>query len=345
MIKNELTVSGAYVNSLLKSVEMQGHDVPALLQSVDIDESELGGGEFSAIRFGRLYQAVMNEMRDESFGMISASKVPIGSFRMMCFSCIHAADLERAIRRCSDFYEILRGSVIKPVFDIRGESVIFHFRVIDALPDRDIVEVLHQEDPIKIRAWFSMWHHYLSWLTGQRLILDKSLFSFDEPGDAEYYNRVYQCPAFFSQSQNAIVFNRRYLELPLVQTEGSLRAFLKSLPYQLIVMPDEADTVSSRVSAVLGVDFSREVPSASDVADRLGMSISSLRRRLIDEGTSFRKIKEDCRQTAAMRYLASESMSIQDVAVLTGYDDPSTFFRAFKKWAGMTPGEYRKQLR
>ena len=343
-MKKELTVSTAYVKSLLKSIEMQGQDVTALLNQAGIDTDELTADEFSAVRFGRLYQMVMSEMRDESFGMISASKVPIGSFRMMCHACLHATDLEHAIRRCSDFYEILRGSVIKPVVEVRDDSAVFRFQVIDAKPDVSIGDILDREDPIKIRAWFSMWHHFLTWLIGERLPLDTAWFSFESPPDSDYYSRVYQCPVQFGQPLNAIVFPRRFLSLPLMQTEESLRSFLKSVPYQLIVMPDEADTTSSRVSAAIGVDFSRDVPSAIEVANRLGMSVSSLRRRLLEEGTSFRKIKDDCRQAAAMRYLASESMSIQDVAALTGYDDPSTFFRAFRKWSGMTPGEYRKRL-
>ncbi len=341
----EFTVPASYVKALLRSIELQGYDVGAIINVEGISLKELDeSGEISAVLFGRLYQNAMREMRDESFGMISASKVPIGSFRLMCYACIHAENLEKAIRRCSGFYEVLRGSVIKPVFDVRAGSVYFRFDVIDALPSESISNLLDSEEAVHIRAWFSMWHNFLSWLIGQRLQLRQALFTFETPKDSEYYAQLFQSEVSFSEEANALVFPEKYLNLPLVQTEQSLKAFLKSLPYQLIVMLDEGDSIVSRVKAVIGNDFSRELPTAQEVAHRLGLSISSLRRRLLDEGTSFQKIKDAGRQAAAMRYLAAEAMSIQDVAALTGFEDPSTFYRSFRKWTGMTPGQYRESL-
>lgn len=341
----EFTVPASYVKALLRSIELQGHDASAMLEAQEISLEELDrNGGLSAVRFGRLYQNAMSETRDETFGMISASKVPIGSFRLMCYACIHAENLEKAIKRCSGFYEILRGSVIKPTIEVQAGQAYFQFAVIDALPDESIGNLLDCEEAVHIRAWFSMWHNFLSWLIGQRLMVDQALFTFATPSDKDYYAKLFQSEVGFSQEVNALVFPKKFLKLPLIQTEQSLKSYLKSLPYQLIVMLDEGDSVASRVKAVIGNDFSRELPTAEDVAHGLGLSISSLRRRLLDEETSFQKIKDAGRQAAAMRYLAAESMSIQDVAVLTGFDDPSTFYRAFRKWTGMTPRQYRQSL-
>ena len=341
----ESTVPASYVKALLRSIELQGHDVGKMLdiQGISLEELETNG-EISAVLFGRLYQNAMREMRDESFGMISASKVPIGSFRLMCYACIHASNLEAAIRRCSGFYEILRGSVIKPIVEVKAGQAYFRFVVIDALSGQTIEDLLDSEDALHIRAWFSMWHNFLSWLIGKRLVLNQALFTFPTPDDKEYYSKLFQSEVSFSEECNALVFPEKFLKLPLMQSEQSLRSFLKSLPYQLIVMLDDGDSVSARVKAVIGNDFSRQMPTAEDVARELGLSVSSLRRRLVEEGMSFQKIKDAGRQAAAMRYLAAESMSNQDVAVLTGFDDPSTFYRSFRKWTGMTPGQYRESL-
>jgi AraC-like DNA-binding protein len=339
-----LTVSGDYVRSLLRSAEVQGLRVDALLEEAGIARDELEADAFSAVRFGRLYQLVMRETRDESFGMISAAKLPVGAFRMMCFACIHAEDLAHAIRRCGDFYELLRGSVMKPMIRQEGGVANLFFASLEASPEISVETVLNTEAPLRIRAWFSMWLHFLSWLTGQRLRLKDACFTFTEPEDAASYARTFSCPVRFDHPENALRFDAQLLQLPLVQTEQSLRAFLKSVPYQLIVMPNESDSLRAQVVALLGVDFSRDTPSAAHIAARLGMSLSSLRRRLQAEGTSYQRLKDECRQAAAMRYLASPAMRIQDVAELCGYDDPSTFFRVFKKWSGMTPGEYRRRL-
>jgi len=63
------------------------------------------------------------------------------------------------------------------------------------------------------------------------------------------------------------------------------------------------------------------------------------------EGTSFRTLKDSSRQAAAIRFLAATDLSLADIAELLGYDEPSAFFRAFKRWTDMTPTRYRADTR
>ena len=123
------------------------------------------------------------------------------------------------------------------------------------------------------------------------------------------------------------------------------RAFIQSLPFSLMTSADLDDSLSARVRGVIGYDLTRELPTAAEVAAGLGLSVSSLRRHLIAEGTSYREIKDDCRKTVALRALASPEMSVEDVAYASGFEDSGAFFRAFRKWTGTTPSEYRRQLR
>ena len=73
------------------------------------------------------------------------------------------------------------------------------------------------------------------------------------------------------------------------------------------------------------------------------MSAPTLRRRLKKEGTTFQQLKDECRRDASMGYLSNPDLSINAVAALMGFTDPSAFHRSFKKWTGLTPGEYRQQ--
>jgi AraC-like DNA-binding protein len=74
------------------------------------------------------------------------------------------------------------------------------------------------------------------------------------------------------------------------------------------------------------------------------MSVTTLRRRLQQESTSFQKIKDECRREAATSYLSYPDLSNNDIALLMGFDETSAFFRSFKKWTGMTPGDYRRSV-
>ena len=98
----------------------------------------------------------------------------------------------------------------------------------------------------------------------------------------------------FNQHGNVIVFPSRYLDYPIVQNEKTLHAFLKAAPYQLLVMVGSEDSsLREQVVALIGRDFSLAPPSAEQVAKTLNMSVSTLRRRLLEEDTTYQKIKDD----------------------------------------------------
>lgn len=330
------------VRYLLKAVEDQGLDSDALLESLDIVRSDIEqNSHFPAYQYGMLYQKIMWLVQDESFGMLSGGKVPNGTFRMMCLCIIHARSLAHAMYRCSDFYDICRGPQIKPVLIKKGRFAMVTFAPIEAT-DSNVTDLVTPESKEQLRTTLSMWHHFICWLIGRRLNLKAAYFTSERPDDVEYYKTLFQSEVRFNQHANALVFPASYLDMPIVQTEDSLRGFLKTAPYQLLVMVENDNSLKSQVMAMLGKDFSREMPSADEVASGLNMSVSTLRRRLNEEKTSYQHIKDECRKEAAITYMNAPQLSINDIAALMGFDEPSAFFRSFKKWTGMTPGEYRK---
>lgn len=341
-MERTITVPAGYVRHLLQLVEEQGYSVEELLNYVGIDAAQVDTQtEFPADQFGLLYQRIYYIAQDEYFGMLSGGKVPNGTFRMMCHCLIHCTTLEKAIYRASDFHEICRGTQVKPVLVRKGRYAKLSFTTTDA-SGVSMDELPECEVPERIRTSLSMWQHFLCWLLGTRLDIKAAYFAFPEPDDVALYKILFQSELKFDQHDNAIVFPSRFLDYPIVQTPETLRSFLKTAPYQLIVMVDDDTSLKAQVVALLGKDFSQELPSAEDVAYRLHMSVSTLRRRLLDEDTSYQKVKDECRKLAALNYMNSPQLSINDVAGLMGFDEPSAFFRSFKKWTGMTPGEYRK---
>jgi AraC-like DNA-binding protein len=83
-------------------------------------------------------------------------------------------------------------------------------------------------------------------------------------------------------------------------------------------------------------------PSLEQVAAQLGLSERTLQRKLQELGTSHNDLVEQIRRDLAMRYLKEPDMAICEVAYLTGFSEPSSFHRAFKRWTGVTPGEFRE---
>ncbi len=343
-IDDQVTVPISYVDTLLDSLRAQNADVTGLLDSLNITAAELEQSEFSAALYGKVYQRAMWMMQDESFGMLSEGRVPNGALRMMCLCIIHCPTIGAAINRCSEFYDICRGAGVKPVLRTTSRHAVVSIGPTAALSPADFQRSVANSESVTIRTSLSLWHHFTCWLAGRRVALQEVWFSCPKPADASDYEVLFQAPVRFSQPENCLLFDRAVLELPLLQTEESLQGFLKTAPYQLLVMVEGDNSLASQVRAIFGRDFSREMPDADTVAEYLNMSVTTLRRKLQKENCSFQQIKDDCRREAAVTYLSNPDLTNTDIAELLGFDEPSAFFRSFKRWLGITPGEYRRNL-
>ncbi|MCY1179300.1 HTH-type transcriptional regulator VirS [compost metagenome] len=108
-------------------------------------------------------------------------------------------------------------------------------------------------------------------------------------------------------------------------------------------LPSEG--LRARVVALLGAQLARGEPDRGALAAALGLSERTLQRRLADEGSSYQQLLNDTRRHLAERHLEEGRLPIAEIAVLLGYSEPSVFFRAFRQWTGLTPGEYRQKHR
>lgn len=81
--------------------------------------------------------------------------------------------------------------------------------------------------------------------------------------------------------------------------------------------------------------------SQEDVAGQLGISVRNLQRRLKALGTSYQVLLDECRQILAMKLIRDEAVPLYEIAYMVGYAEPSAFYKAFRRWTGSTPGDYR----
>lgn len=86
------------------------------------------------------------------------------------------------------------------------------------------------------------------------------------------------------------------------------------------------------------------MPEAERVARQLGLSKRSFFRRLQEHGTSYQQIVDEIRRDLTQHHLREERLSLSEIALLLGYSEVSTFHRAFRRWSGQSPAEYRRSL-
>jgi AraC-like DNA-binding protein len=112
------------------------------------------------------------------------------------------------------------------------------------------------------------------------------------------------------------------------------------LEKELSEIADDGE-LSRRVRIQISRALSQGVPTITEVAARLGMSGRTLQRRLADKDLAFQQLVDEARRELAERLLRGSAYSLAEVAFLTGFSEQSSFTRAFKRWAGQTPRNYR----
>lgn len=321
------------------------HSMRAAGIGFDVCDASAPGyrSEIPTLAYSRLYQYVMTALQDESFGLRREMGMKPGAFRMMCYTLPGCADLGRAIRRMIEFHEVFYDGRLALRLTLQGDSA--RLGVVVAPEPRVGDDPPPPMSAAAAACGLSMWHRFCGWLIGHPLPLERVDLTGSVPPRLERYVQLFNREPVFGATTPSFDFPAEYLAYPLVHNEDSLRDFLRTAPYQLLIMPADPGRQSlvDQVRALIGHDFSRGFPSFERITDLLHMSAPTLRRRLKREGTTFQELKDNCRREASIDYLNRPELSINDVAILMGFTDPSAFYRSFKKWTGMTPGEYRAQ--
>lgn len=180
------------------------------------------------------------------------------------------------------------------------------------------------------------------WLTGADLQLQQVCIGPIQRDDVLPFLKLFGSPVTAGGKKCTLNFPRRMLDLPIVRTAGEFSAFFEVYPCG-VFSGDTHDLVAQvNVLLVAAARQGRGIPSQSDMANTLGIPLSTFRRRLARSGTSFRALREEVLQDSAQTLLLRRDVSIAEVAARLGFSDATAFRRAFRKWLGMTPSEWQQ---
>jgi AraC-like DNA-binding protein len=281
--------------------------------------------------FAALWLAVAREIDDEFFGL-DRRRMKVGSFALLSHAVLDSGNLDRAVKH------MLRGFAVF-LDDINGDLRLEDQQAVIAVANRIAdVEARRFAD----ETFLILVHGLMCWLAGQRIPLLSAEFTHPRPPHAAEYAVMYSQHLVFDAEATAIRFDARLLNAPVVQNARSLKVFLRTAPQSVFLKYKNEDSWTARLRRRMRDSIGHEEwPVLEEIAREFNVAPTTLRRRLDAEGTSYQIIKDELRRDAAIHHLCTTSLSVADIGSLLGFQEPSAFYRAFKKWSSVQPGEYR----
>jgi AraC-like DNA-binding protein len=312
-----------------------GIELKPLLKQAGLTERQVGDDRvrISVHSQIRLLDLVAHALRDDFLGFHIAQKCDLREMGLLYYVLASSDALGEALRRGVRFSKITNEGVSMRYCDERRISLTFDYVGVDRSSDK------HQ-----IECWMAVVTRMCRELTGRRLVPSRVRFSHRREIGSSEFGAFYGSQIEFGAPVDEIQFPAEIATMPVVDADRFLNKLLvanceEALSERPALLRPFRSSVENAISRLLPHGRAH----ADEIARELGVSRRTFARRLSLEGTTFSEVLEKLRFDLARRYLRDEDMSVSKIAWLVGYQEVSAFSHAFKRWAGMTPGEMRYQ--
>lgn len=321
---------------MVETLNVDGICTEEYLRHAELDRDYLARppSRIALAEYDRLQLLAYEMSQDNAFGLHMAEKVSMASLSV----------LGNLLLNCGNFYE---------AFDCFNR---YHHIISDCneskliRTDQQVImqyEFPRSENPLlnRFRADFGLAsiQRLTQSLAAERLKPVAIRFEHAETAYIEDYLRIFGVTPEFNQSATEFVFPRAYFEKASLQPNPELFSLLKRQAEELLVKL-HGSNLSIQLRRLLSEHYRGIKPSLEQVAGHFNMSTRSLRRHLRQEGASFSTLVDQSQSDQARELLAKSDISIKAIAYQLGFEEPSSFTRAFKRWTGISPLDYRNSL-
>ncbi|MCP5018513.1 MAG: AraC family transcriptional regulator [Ketobacter sp.] len=333
------SLSAAYLNSILPGlVQHYGLDQDALLRNSGISQHDLSDPEymvpFTAV--AALFLQILQQTGDTGLGLEVGRLVQPRSYQVLGYAIMSSANLGEAIDRLIR-YEKLVGKLGHTELKISEDCCQLHWHC----PFQGEWTRLLKE------AALAGWVTYGRSLLPTAVMLRRVCFDHGGAGphslNPERYAAIFQCPVHVESDWCGIEFDAALLQQPLVHSDPGLKAMMDARAEELLREFEQKINLVNELRAVVSDLLPAGEPTLDMAAERLQLTPRALQNRLRQAEVSFKDVVDRVRQVLVLGYMQDTSLTLLDLAFLLGFAEQSSFSRAFKRWFGQPPQQYRKR--
>lgn len=331
--RNVATVTGNVAHALFEYAQSHGHDARALARRFDLSLDDLSAvdARISAPVAQRLWAELPEILGDDNLGLhLGLHLAPLGAL-LPVLVMMNAQTIGEGIFRGLEFQRVLGEGSEWIREDTDDGLVRLHYTFADpiAAAPRHALEF-----------GFSLLVLAARRVTREEVSPAAMYFRHASPKDPREIEQLFRCPIRYSQPRDEVHLHAHLLDLPVHTSNPMLLSHLEAHGKKLLNDCAPSDTFAGRVQKVLRDDVAH-APTVESVATAMGCAPRTLQRRLQDEGTSLHALYEQARYERACELLRDKSLGIRAVAIELGFSEQAAFHRAFVRWSGVSPGQWR----
>ena len=329
------TTSATWMKGVMELLHDAGLDVGAIAAAAEIDKALLDRpeGRVATEKVSAVWRAAVVQSGDPAICMVGARSPKPGNFNVVGFAMLSSHTLYSALQSFSRHMRLVSDAAQIELEDaddfVRVKFHLFGGR--SPIP-RQRVEF----DLLVILT-------FCRWVSSKQVTPIRARFIRPTCEYADRLAEAFDCPVLFDSLYDGFVFHRKDLESALPASNPIIARVHDNVVQQRLAIFDRAG-LSVRVRDELARRLVEGEPRRSAIAAALHLSDRTLRRRLQEEGVSFEKLLDATRSDFAQYYLAQPNLSLAEIAYLLGFGDQSAFFRASRRWFGISPGQLRARL-
>jgi AraC-like DNA-binding protein len=332
-------VSLGYIRPIFDFLRQRGEDLSPFLEHFGISEEALGDTDLRLAAGGidRVFALAEQRLADPNIGLSIAKTTQLqdfGALGLLIMNCRYAHEIFELHNR----YQMLVGNPLYTRYYQAGSLAVLETQPVPGCPDFS----RHGYDFI-----FGGWWHIKQSLVGDSYMPEQIQLPYPKPAKVEALEDFYGVPLSFGHDSFRVLFDAKFWDLKLMPGDAEIKSLLEALAKQrlrrLQTLTTDSNPELARIKTFIAERLALGVPSIETIAKDLGVSSRTVQRKLDELATSYRSLLEQVRADLAKKHIADPEFSLLEVAMMLGFSEQSAFQRAFKRWFGCTPGEYRRQ--
>lgn len=336
-MQHEQKDAGALIRLAYQGMCNLGIDADSVLVRSGLTEEDLYNSKLRTPHWAQsiFWQAAEDISQDKDIGLHLGLEMPLFKGMVLEYLFISASNFGDGLKRMINYQRLISDAInLKLVTNDPNYPEEAYITI--EFPEKDFRHLMECMGVVLIK--------FFKFVSEDALKISNVEFTHQRSSsnNDDELQEIFECQVSFGCDDNRIYFAKELLNFRSLHTQPELLSFHEQWASAQLADLERQDLISDVQQQIASLLESGEV-CVEAVAQELNIAPRSLRAQLQEAGTSFSQVLNDYRHQLAKKLLAKTQESIAEIVYLTGFSEPSTFYRAFKRWEGITPVEYRKR--